>query len=199
MNAIPMKSYILLVDDHAIILEGLQLLLQQMFEVEVETASSLQHALTHDDSPFVIILDLMLPEVDGYSGIKALQQKWPQAKIMILSSKDDYTTQQDAIDNGAFAFISKSSNAAQVADIIASILQENSEQKHSSNHQLSLTLRQYEVLNLINQGMGNKLIAKQLSISGNTVRRHLQDIFSLLNVSSRTEAIFVARQKGLIP
>lgn len=195
------NSQILLIDDHAIMLEGLQILLKTgLSDARVVTAMSLHEALLGEDTPDVIVLDIKLPGINGLAGINRLQGKWPQAKVVMLSSQDDTDTQQQAFAHGAAAFVSKTQTASQITAVISAVLQGYTAPAPSPAIpvQAALTVRQYEVLDWLNQGLSNKLIAKKLTISDNTVRRHLQDIFAFFGVSSRTEAVFAARNRGII-
>jgi DNA-binding NarL/FixJ family response regulator len=192
---------ILLIDDHAILLEGLRMLLETKIDgVRVATASSLSEAIMMEAMPDAIVLDIMLSGVSGLEGVASLQRKWPQARIVMLSSQDDTDTRQRALARGAVGFVSKTEAGEQIVEAIYNALrgQVAVSQARACTVQQYLTPRQCEVLDLLNQGLTNKMIAKKLALSDNTVRRHVQDIFAFFGVASRTEAVFAARRQGLV-
>lgn len=199
-----MKSAcILLIDDHAILLYGLRMLLEaKIAEAQVVSADSLGESLRVDATPDVIVLDIKLPGISGLEGLAPLQRKWPQARIVMLSSQDDADTQQEALARGATAFISKAEAGERVCDVICQLLHGQTPTA-IPDHPLGktqqyLTPRQCEVLDFLNQGLTNKMIARKLGLSDNTVRRHVQDIFVFFNVTSRTEAVFAARRQRIV-
>ncbi len=194
---------ILLVDDHAILLDGLRMLMASHIDgAEVITAHSLSEAIKTRATPDVIVLDIKLPGINGLEGVAPLQRKWPQVQIVILSSLDDPTTQEKALSLGVSAFHSKADDGERIVETIQKLLLRGKTKRAlTSSPTLQpqhLSPRQCEVLDLLCQGLSNKLIANRMNISNNTVRRHLQDIFSIFGVANRTEAIFEARRRGLI-
>jgi len=192
---------ILLIDDHAVLLDGLRMLLETRLDgVRVATAMSLSEAVMAETSPDAIVLDIKLSGINGLEGLASLRRKWPQARIVMLSSQDDMETRRQALERGAVEFISKSSPGERIVETVCNILdgQIPASQSSVGTAQPYLTPRQCEVLDMLNQGLTNKMIAKRLVLSDNTVRRHVQDIFAYFDVSSRTEAVFEARRQGLV-
>ena len=194
---------ILLIDDHAILLDGLRMLLEaRLTGVRIVTASSLGDAIQVAKTPDMIVLDIKMPGVNGLEGLASLHRKWPQARIVMLSSQDDTNTREEALARGAAVFISKTEAGERVGDVICQLLQGEAPTAMPDNlpskTQQYLTPRQCEVLDLLNQGLTNKMIAKKLSLSDNTVRRHVQDIFAFFSVTSRTEAVFAARRQRIV-
>jgi len=119
----------------------------------------------------------------------------------MLSSQSDTDTRQAALARGAAAFVSKSEVGSQISDVVVQLLHADAPPEPVASiapNRPYLTPRQCEVLDLMSQGLTNKTIAKKLSLSDNTVRRHLQDIFAFFGVTTRTEAVYGARQKGLL-
>lgn len=179
-----------------------------MKDIEVVEAGSLNEGIISlTTSPDVILLDIKLPDSNGLKGIHLLKQKWPLSPILILSSQDEPETVRQALERGASSFISKAKTANEIVNAIQLILQGHTEpnieltsaSRHAPNDiSTHLTRRQLEVLDLLCQGMSNKLIGRQLSLSENTVRGHVQAILAFLQVSSRGEATFAARRKGLV-
>lgn len=154
----------------------------------------------------VILLDIGLPGLNGLDGIAFLKRKWPMVPVIVLSSQDGPETVRDALARGAVRFISKADTADRIVDLLSRVLRgeytEPETQPGGSGKvpdiPQHLTPRQCEVLELLCQGMSNKLIARQLTLSENTVRGHVQAILGFLQVASRSEASFAARRRGLI-
>jgi DNA-binding NarL/FixJ family response regulator len=199
---------ILLIDDHAMFRSGLRMVLNaRMADAEIFEAGSLNEATqSAPDAMGVILLDINLPGLNGLDGIALIKRKWPQTPVVVLSSQDGPETVRDALARGAVRFISK----ADTADRIVALLNRVIRGEYDAPENLQgvgneafpvpqhLTPRQCEVLDLVCQGMSNKLIARQLSLSENTVRGHVQAILGFLEVSSRSEAAFAARRRGLV-
>lgn len=197
---------ILLVDDHAMFRSGLRMVLNESLpDAEVFEAGSLNEAtLNTPDTLDIILLDIKLPGLNGMDGIALLKRKWPKVPVIVLSSQDDPETVRLALARGAVAFISKADTAEKIIALLNTILRGESPapaaQPDIEVHGMPvhLTPRQCEVLDLLCQGMSNKLIARQLALSENTVRGHVQAILQFLHVSSRSEAAFTARRRGLV-
>jgi DNA-binding NarL/FixJ family response regulator len=202
-----MTINILLIDDHPMFRSGLHMLLTtSMPGASIHEAGSTNDALRSTlETPDVILLDIKLPGLNGTDGIALLRRKWPDVAILMLSSMDESETVRKAMERGATEFISKAETAERIVTLIKQVLCgeltaadvsaatdcEQSAPQH-------LTPRQYEVLELLCQGLSNKLIARELELSENTVRGHVQAILSFFNVSSRSEASFEARRSGLV-
>ena len=194
---------ILLIDDHAMFRAGLSMVISTAIPgTKIVEAGSLDEALSRTpDSVEVVLLDIKLNGLSGLEGIALLQRKWPLVPILMLSSHDEPETVRLALARGAAGFVSKAETAEKIVEAIRRVL-------HSDFCGLSpgagsptprgLTPRQCEVLDLLHQGLSNKLIARQLSISDNTVRRHVQDILEFFQAVSRAEAVFAARRQGLV-
>ncbi len=198
---------ILLIDDHAMFRTGLRLVLEAGKPgSEIFEAASLDEATgSAPDNLDVVLLDIHLNGLNGLECIALLQRKWPLVPILMLSSQDEPETVDTALARGAAGFISKAETAEKIIEAINLVLRGHFSGKFSGmspeasrTAQRRLTPRQCEVLNLLHQGLSNKLIARQLELSDNTVRRHVQDILEYLQVSSRAEAVFAARRQGLI-
>ena len=199
---------ILLIDDHAMFRSGLRMVLSaRMTDAEIFEAGTLSEATQSSPEIIdVILLDINLPGLNGLDGIALLKRKWPLAPVIVLSSQDGPDTVRDALARGAVRFISKADTADRIVALLNRVLRgeyavpsaqldENGEAINAPQH---LTPRQCEVLDLLCQGMSNKLIARRLTLSENTVRGHVQAILLFLEVSSRSEAVFAARRRGLV-
>ena len=203
-----MTTRILLIDDHAMFRSGLRMVLSsRMADAEIFEAGSLNEATQGAPEEIdIILLDINLPGLNGLDGIAFLKRKWPLAPVVVLSSQDNPETVRDALARGAVRFVSKADTADRIIALINRVLrgeystpdpqgEDNNETYVMPEH---LTPRQCEVLDLLCQGMSNKLIARRLSLSENTVRSHVQAILNFLQVSSRSEAAFAARRRGLV-
>jgi len=195
--------HVLLIDDHAMFRSGLKLVISSaMAEATIHEAGSLQEALDYTPEGLdVVLLDINLRGLSGLEGIELLQRKWPQVPVLMLSSQSEPETVRLALARGAAGFVSKAETADYIVQAIYKVLQGTPAELPTATDAAStrrLTPRQCEVLDLLNQGLSNKLVARKLSLSDNTVRRHVQDILEFFNVGSRAEAVAVARQLRLI-
>lgn len=193
---------ILIIDDHDLYRSGLRAALNASIpDSEISEAGSIDEAMSASaDTLDVIVLDIRLPGLNGVEGLALLKKRWPLAPVLMLSSQNDSETVDAAIERGAAGFVSKSDAADKIVSTIKLILrgQFAPQLPGGDSPLLRLTPRQCEVLDLLCQGMTNKLIAQRLSLSENTVRVHVQAILGFLQVSSRSEAIFAARSRGLV-
>lgn len=198
------SACVLLIDDHQVMLDGMGLLLSpRLPSTPILTASNMQEALQLEETPAVIVLDIKLPGINGLDGLALLSRKWPGVRVLVLSTQDDPATRQEALQRGAAGFMSKTEAGTLLTDLVAGLLAGQApepccEPLPAGPGGAYLTPRQCEVLDLLCQGLANKVIARHLNISDNTVRRHLQDIFNFLGVSSRTEAVVEARRCKLV-
>lgn len=174
-----------------------------MPHAEVFEAGTLDEAIKcAPDNLDVMLLDIKMPGLNGVEGIALLKRRWPLTPVLMLSSLDEPETVRHALARGASAFISKADTADKIVALINHVLHGETctleQHKKNSDTLQHLTPRQCEVLGLLCQGLSNKLIARQLVLSENTVRGHVQSILAFLQVSSRSEAAFTARQRGLV-
>ncbi|MES2946023.1 MAG: response regulator transcription factor [Pseudomonadota bacterium] len=201
---------ILLIDDHALFRSGLRLVLQAHIpEAEVLDAASLEQAV-HATTlpPSLVLLDIQLQGVNGLEGIGLLKQRWPGVPLVMLSSAAEPETVRLALSRGAVAFVSKADTAEKIIQVIEQVLAgvASQEPKVSGAWPMQpgdadkprLTPRQCEVLDLLCEGLSNKVIARRLELSEFTVRGHVQAVLGLLGVSSRSQVMFAARRSGLI-
>ena len=194
---------ILLIDDHSLFRSGLKLvLLGGLPDIEVLQAQSLEQAV-HEATqpPSLVLLDIQLQGVNGLEGLGLLKQRWPGVPVVMLSSSVEPETVRLAMARGAAAFVSK----AETADKIIAVIQQTlgsaepiAPPKPAVGGRPRLTPRQCEVLDLLCEGLSNKMIAKRMALSEFTVRGHVQAVLGLLEVQSRSQATFAARRVGLI-
>lgn len=185
---------------------GLSLVLRSAFaDAQVLEAGSLEEAMRCPmNAPDVLLLDVQLPGLSGLDGIALLKRKWPEAPIIMLSADATQKTVQMALERGVKAFISKSEAPDDMLAIISQVMRKEPVSPalagigRISAAQSLLTPRQCEVLDLLCRGLSNKMIGRRLGLSENTVRGHVQAVLAALEVSSRSEAAYAARQLGLV-
>jgi len=148
----------------------------------------------------LVLLDIKLNGSSGLEGIGHIKRRWPAVPILMLSSHDEPETTRLALARGATAFMSKAEAPEKIMDVIAQLLRGALPQPEPSIHHDSknLTPRQRQVLELLHGGLTNKVIARKLALSDNTVRRHMQEILKYFKVATRAEAVLAARQQALV-
>jgi len=202
-NSSMTPARIILIDDHAMFRTGLRMLLAAgISDIEISESASLDDAM-QDPQPCVdvVLLDINLKGLNGIESIALLKRQWPLVRILIVSSQDDPKTISQAISRGADGFISKTETAQNIITTINQMLHGQFSPvlpETPSPEQQSLTPRQLEVLNLMHQGLPNKLMANQLSLSEHTVHRHVQAVLNYFGATNRVEALFAARSQGLV-
>ncbi len=200
---------ILIVDDHDLFRAGLNMILKQDERISsVLEAGSVMEALEHGQTEIDLILsDIQMPGLNGLDGIKVLKEKFGSTPIIMLSASHDTGDMQNALESGAEGFLPKSSSAEMIIKSIAAVMtgsqcfpeDKDLERKNKNDkHPEELTARQLQVLSLLCEGKPNKIIARELDLSENTVRVHVSAILSLLGVASRSEAMLVAQKQKLV-
>ncbi len=195
---------VLLIDDHAMFRTGLSLVIGMgMPDVSLVQAASVDEALTHASlAPQAVLLDIKLGGASGLEGIAHIHKRWPGVPVVMLSSQDAQQTRQLALSRGAQAFVSKAETAETIMAVLRQALNGGMvampRAARIADDERPLTQRQREVLALLHEGLPNKLIARRLLVSENTVRRHVQDILEFFQVDNRAEAVYAARQQALV-
>ena len=192
----------LLIDDHAMFRAGLRQVIKVAIpDLDIFEAGSLDEALACPScNVAVVLLDNKLNGLSGIEGIALIRRKWPLVPILMLSSQFEPEIVRLALARGVDGFLSK----AESVDTIVQTLQQVMVGGVTGTTtvvplaQKCLTPRQFAVLGLLHQGLSSKLIARQLFISENTARKHVQDILEFFAAASRAEAVFAARNQGLI-
>jgi DNA-binding NarL/FixJ family response regulator len=202
---------VLIIDDHILFAEGMRFLLSS-FKKDINTlyAEDFEAAvdvISEKGIPDLIILDINLVGVNGFTLIKKFHNLNIWSPILVVSATDSPATAMVALQKGASGFIAKASDSKTLLDAIQVVLKgdtyppqqkSNSRKLNSDEGKVEITNRQHEILYLLSQGLLNKQIAYELHISSNTVKAHLHHIFKELNVHNRTAAVQNAQRYGLI-
>jgi len=202
---------VLIIDDHILFAEGMKFLLNS-FKQGIDTlyAEDFEEALetiSQRGIPDLIILDINLVGVSGFTLIEKFQNLNIWSPILVVSATDTPATAMVALQRGASGFVSKASDSETLLDAIQVVLKGDTYPRQTASNGLTeddgenevvITNRQHEILYLLSKGMLNKQIAYELSISSNTVKAHLHHIFKELNVHNRTAAVQNAQRYGLI-
>jgi DNA-binding NarL/FixJ family response regulator len=202
---------ILVVDDHALIREAMRGVLRDLdAEAVVVEASEGSQAmrLAADHQLDLVLLDLTLPDRDGFSLLAELRKTYPAVSAVVLSARNDRADMARAFDLGALGFIPKNAAREVILGALRLVLAggiyippeilARDETPSAPAAALGLTGRQHEVLALMMQGKSNKAICRALDLAEPTVKNHVTAILKALNVTNRTEAAIAARERGLV-
>ena len=202
------KIKILLVDDHTIVREGLRVLieLQEDMSVVGEAANGTEAiSLYGDIMPDIVLLDLMLPDMYGVDVIKKIRHRHSDASIAILTTFQGEEDIYRALKAGARGYLLKDTPRTEFFEAIRKIRNgdhyipvEIAGKLAAYVGKTNLTPREMEILNLISKGYANKTIAEKMCITEGTVKTHVNHILSKLSVKSRTEALKIAHDRGLL-
>jgi two-component system, NarL family, response regulator LiaR len=206
---------VLVVDDHAVVREGLRafLELQDGIEVVGEAADG-EEALAAADRlrPDVVLIDLVMPRLDGVSALRALRERLPAARVIVLTSFLDDDKLLPALRAGAAGYLLKNAQPQELAravrvahagealldPVVAARLVESLATSEAAQPLDRLTRREREVLELIGRGFPNKRIARRLDLSEKTVKTHVGHVLAKLGVTDRTQAAVFAVRAGLV-
>lgn len=214
MDTLPIR--VLLTDDHAIVRKGVRALLATERDIQVVgEAGNGAEAVAKAETlcPDVILMDLMMPELDGIEATRQITANIPGARVIVLTSFAADDKVFPAIKAGALGYLLKDSGPEELLRAIRQVYRGEPSLEPSIARKVlfelaqppkqqpltadPLTQRELDVLRLIAQGCSNKEIALNLSVSELTVRTHVSNVLSKLHVASRTQAALYALQKGI--
>ena len=203
----------LIVDDHPLVCSALEGMLRGAFDscelLQAHSASEALETVRQLDDIDLVLLDLKLPDVDGFQGLLQLRKEAPKAPILVFSGLEDTRLAELARSYGALGYVSKKSSAGEIVAAVNQVLAGNTafeavpdplaEEEREACGQVSrvigsLTPQQTTVLRLLGEGLLNKQIAYELSISESTVKAHVSAILKKLEVSSRMQAVLLAQR-----
>ena len=210
----PERIRVLIVDDHAVVRSGLATFLQAFedFELVGEAGDGGEALrLCAQAAPHIVLMDLLMPEMDGITATRAIRQRHPETQVIALTSFQDQDRVQAAIDAGALGYLLKNVSADDLARAIRSAragrptlapeatqaLMRAARQPPAPGH--DLTPREREVLALMARGLNNAEIAKRLVVNRSTAKFHVSNILTKLGAASRTEAVALALTHHLVP
>lgn len=208
----PVPIRIVIVDDHAMLRKGLAVFLMSYPDLKLvgEAANGKEAlAVCADKRPDIVLMDLLMPIMDGITATRLIHQDFPDIRVIALTSFGEENLIKDVLKAGAISYLFKkisaddlaysiraahngiSTFAPEVTDILVrSVRQPTPLFEH-------LTTRETEVLSLLVKGMGNKEISSELVISVSTAKNHVSNILSKLSVASRTEAIIMVLEHNV--
>jgi len=207
---------VLVVDDHAIVRKGICALLATEANIDVagEAADGREAVeLAGLLQPDVILMDLVMPEMDGVEAIAQINDRQPEVRILVLTSFSTVDKVLPAIRAGALGYLLKDSGPQELVHAIEQVyagnsslhpaiarklLEEISQPSRQGADSESLTDRETTVLKLVAQGYSNRDIADELTVSEATVRTHVSHILAKLELSSRTQAALYALRRGIV-
>jgi NarL family two-component system response regulator LiaR len=203
---------VVLVDDHQVVRDGLEMLLANEDGIEVVGSfGSGQIAVSECDRlrPDVVLMDLSMPELDGTRATRLIRERQPQTQVLVLTSYLEEDLLHDALEAGACGYLLKSIGSDELAAAVRAAAQGEPTVDPAALPLLfrasgrrrpgeDLTTRELDVLALLVAGMTNQQIGQDLGIGPGTVRTHVSSILAKLGVSNRTEAAVAALQHGLV-
>jgi len=206
---------VLLIDDHEMVRMGVSTYLNTQNDITVVGQASNGREgvrLALELKPDIILMDLVMEEMDGIEATKEIVSNWNEANIIIVTSFIDDEKVYPALDAGAKSYLLKTSRASDIANAIRTTYNGGAvlepvvtnkmmnRMRSNSQHQLhdDLTSREKEVLHLMTEGKANQEIADELFLSLKTVKTHVSNILTKLEVSDRTQAVIYAFRQGLV-
>ncbi len=201
---------IVVADDHALVRGGLVMMLDiaspDALIFEANSLTQVTQILGENPQIDLLLLDLLMPGMDGERGIRTIRESWPDIPIIIVSVNEDLQSIRQSMSAGAAGYIPKTSTPNVTVSAIKLVLdggiyipphvlhlndtsETDSTELNESVRDETLTRRQLQVMELIETGKSNNAIAEQLGLSTGTVKMHVSGIFKKLNATSRTEAV----------
>jgi len=204
---------VMLVDDHAMVRKGLATFLKVFDELKLVGEAENGEAaikLCGEIMPDVVLMDMVMPEMDGAAATRIIREKYPQVQVIALTSFKEGELIKTALEAGAIAYLLKDVSADDLVRAIhaahagrATLSPEAAQSLVETANQpptpgLDLTEREREVLALMVEGLNNTQIAGRLTVSPSTIKSHVSRVLSKLGVASRTEAVTLALRNRIV-
>jgi two-component system, NarL family, response regulator LiaR len=207
-----MPVRLLIAEDHTVVRQGLQMLLRLNDAIEVVGEAADGRAaveLAHQLRPDVVLMDLLMPVMDGVSATAAIRHDLPEVAVIALTSFLEDHLVAEALRAGAIGYLVKDTDVDSLCEAVLAADAGQVYLSHSAadrlvremqdrNDPIGLTRREVEVLLLLARGRSNKEISRELSVGQQTVKTYVSSILTKLNVQSRTQAAMRALQSGLL-
>jgi two-component system, NarL family, response regulator LiaR len=204
---------VMLVDDHSVVRSGLNAMLsaEDSLELAGEASDGAEAVrLVERVKPDVILMDLLMPVMDGVAATRAIHDRFPDIRIIVLTSFKEREQVDGALKAGAMSYLLKTVSASELVSAIRGAMAGQSklsseatqvliqEMRNPSARDYDLTAREKEILKLMVDGLPNTEIANNLGVSPSTAKFHVSNILSKLGVTSRTEAVSMALKQKLV-
>jgi len=209
---------ILIADDHPLFRSALKESVQQALKsvnvIEVDTVTELQVVAAEYPESDLVLLDLLMPDAKGFSGLAVMRGQFPSLPVVVISALESLDVIQRSFAHGASGFIPKSASLSTITQAIRSVLDGQiwappgyqairsdlpRETVDFSDRLAILTPKQFQVLGMICEGLLNKQIAYELGISEATIKAHSSALFKKLDVSNRTQLVIAMQQLEVLP
>ena len=207
------KIKVMVVDDHPLVRHGIKTVFEAYDDILlVAEAENGKEAIEMYEKyrPDIVLMDMIMPILDGIEATDLLIKRWPDIKVIALTSFNDIDLIKKSLKAGAISYILKNISGAKLIKTIRDAHKGKfvlssyatkvllSELRETDSEKVKLTKREKEILTLMVEGLSNKGIAKILFLSNSTVQFHVSNILTKLGVSKRTEAVFLALKQKLV-
>lgn len=214
------KIRVLMVDDHALFREGLAGIIASQTDMQVvgEAGDGLEALVKAQElKPDLVLMDVQMPGMDGLTAVRQIKEALPETAVVMLTVRDDDDKLFEALKNGAQGYLLKEIRSQDMLAMLRGVMRGEAALSPAlagrvltefrrlsgrgfakADDDSGLTEREHQVLLRVSEGATDKEIAEALTISLNTVKSHIRNILSKLQVSSRREAAKVAKSKGLV-
>jgi DNA-binding NarL/FixJ family response regulator len=201
---------VLLVDDHRLMVEAVRLALEHDGDFEIVGATTdptTAVGLVTELRPDIVLLDVMMPALDGLACLSRIRHRDPDVKVVMLSANDDPAIADHALQNGANAYVMKQIDPRDLGavlrqvmagDVVRTTRSGTSAAAAAAAAASDISRRELDVLQALSRGLSNQQIAAELFLAEQTVKFHLSNIFRKLEVRNRTEAVQTAIRQNLV-
>jgi DNA-binding NarL/FixJ family response regulator len=208
---------VLVADDHPLFREALRNAVARALPTatihEAESVDALYALIERESDADLLLLDLNMPGAHGFSALVHLRAHYPQLPVMVVSAREEPAVMRRALDHGAVGFLPKSADAGTLGEAIDAVLAGDrwapasalkapaagAEEHDAAQRVRDLTPQQFRVLQMLGDGLLNKQIAYELSVSEATIKAHMTAILRKLGASNRTQAVLIAGKLAIDP